>query len=284
MDKRRLVFAWLSLLLVSNLPDILFQEVLGSRPAWLLTVKLIFMLLVLLAGLVWRQARSVRLLFVALFVLYLGSFFFTRLGQSPQWVDLFDPASFTSSMLGIQLGRLAVAAAVILVLFLFGKNSEQLYLSTGNLSAKAGAVRWLGIDQGTSWRILGPVLAGLIGMGTLAFLLAGNPPLQPAFGLVLAILALAAMNAFSEEAAYRSAFLGSLSDELGVKQSVLISAAFFGIGHYYGVPNGFLGSLMAGGLGWLLGKAMVETRGFFWPWFIHFVQDVLIFTVLAFSW
>jgi hypothetical protein len=29
-------------------------------------------------------------------------------------------------------------------------------------------------------------------------------------------------------------------------------------------------------LGWMLGKSMLENRGFFWAWFIHFVQDVLV--------
>ena len=33
--------------------------------------------------------------------------------------------------------------------------------------------------------------------------------------------------------------------------------------------------------GWYLGKCMVETRGFLWPWFIHLVQDVLIFFVMT---
>jgi len=30
-----------------------------------------------------------------------------------------------------------------------------------------------------------------------------------------------------------------------------------------------------------LGKAMLETRGFTWAWFIHFIQDVLIFSFMA---
>jgi hypothetical protein len=38
---------------------------------------------------------------------------------------------------------------------------------------------------------------------------------------------------------------------------------------------------MAGFLGWFLGKSMLETRGLFWAWFIHFWQDVLIFAFLA---
>jgi len=54
-----------------------------------------------------------------------------------------------------------------------------------------------------------------------------------------------------------------------------------GIGHYFGVPYGVVGVIMASFLGWMLGKAMLETRGFFWAWLIHFVQDVLIFTFMA---
>lgn len=38
---------------------------------------------------------------------------------------------------------------------------------------------------------------------------------------------------------------------------------------------------MAGSLGWMLGMAMLETRGFFWAWIIHFIQDVLIFSFTA---
>jgi hypothetical protein len=51
----------------------------------------------------------------------------------------------------------------------------------------------------------------------------------------------------------------------------------FGIGHFYGIPYGVIGVLMAGFLGWWLGKSMLETRGLWWAWFIHFVQDVWIF-------
>jgi membrane protease YdiL (CAAX protease family) len=124
----------------------------------------------------------------------------------------------------------------------------------------------------------------LIGLGTLAFLLAAGRPnagaVAAGLSLLPMVLLLAALNAFSEEAIYRSAFLGTLGS-LPRSQAVLLSATFFGIAHYYGVPYGLLGVLMAGLLGWLLAKAMVETHSFFWPWFIHFLQDVLIFAMMA---
>ena len=33
---------------------------------------------------------------------------------------------------------------------------------------------------------------------------------------------------------------------------------------------------MAGVLGFVLAKSMIETNGFFWAWLIHFAQDVII--------
>jgi hypothetical protein len=34
-------------------------------------------------------------------------------------------------------------------------------------------------------------------------------------------------------------------------------------------------------MGLILGKAMLETRGLFWAWWIHFLSDVAIFSFLA---
>ncbi|HEX2695726.1 MAG TPA: hypothetical protein VHP61_08215 [Acidobacteriota bacterium] len=42
--------------------------------------------------------------------------------------------------------------------------------------------------------------------------------------------------------------------------------------------------LAAAFLGWLLGKSMLETKGLLWPWFIHFVPDVIVFLFYAMTW
>ncbi len=60
-----------------------------------------------------------------------------------------------------------------------------------------------------------------------------------------------------------------------------MAAALFGIGHFFGIPWGWTGIALASFMGWILSKAMLETRGFFWPWWIHFLQDVVIFFFLA---
>jgi membrane protease YdiL (CAAX protease family) len=125
----------------------------------------------------------------------------------------------------------------------------------------------------------------MITFGTLAFLvLAGRPSLARIAGvlpMLPAILILAAMNAFAEELNYRAALLTPLTPAVGTAHGLLLSATFFGLAHFYGVPYGIVGVVMAFVLGYLLSKAMVETKGFFWAWFIHFWQDVAIFSFMA---
>ena len=143
----------------------------------------------------------------------------------------------------------------------------------------------MGIKEGEQWNKLGPLFALIISSGTLAFLiLAGRPSVNlvaRALPFLPAILIAAALNAFNEEVTYKASFLSVLEDVVGKQQSLWLMAAYFGIGHYYGVPYGMIGVLMAGFLGWFLGKSMLETRGLWWAWFIHFWQDVLIFSFLA---
>jgi hypothetical protein len=35
-------------------------------------------------------------------------------------------------------------------------------------------------------------------------------------------------------------------------------------------------------LGWLLARSVMDTRGMGWAWFIHFLQDVVIISVLLY--
>lgn len=80
---------------------------------------------------------------------------------------------------------------------------------------------------------------------------------------------------------YRAPWLAALESPVGPAHALLITAAYFGISHYYGVPYGVLGMVMAFIPGWLNGKAMLETRGFLWAWFIHLWMDVVIFFFMA---
>ncbi len=83
-------------------------------------------------------------------------------------------------------------------------------------------------------------------------------------------------NAFSEEAIFRIGIVSPLYGIFSVSVIVLISGLVFGAPHYFGMPSGVVGALMAGFLGWLLAMSLVETQGLLIAWAIHFVQDVVI--------
>ncbi len=95
------------------------------------------------------------------------------------------------------------------------------------------------------------------------------------------ILFYAALNAFNEEMTYRAPMLAALEPVGGSRQALWMAAYFFGIAHYFGTPGGILGGIVSIFMGWILGKGMLETRGLFWTWWIHFLSDVAIFAFLT---
>ena len=87
-------------------------------------------------------------------------------------------------------------------------------------------------------------------------------------------------NSFVEQSITRLGVVVVLKDKLTDKTIPLISALIFGTVHYWGNPGGFSGVILAGFLGWFLAKSILETKGIFWAWLIHFLQDVIIFSAL----
>ncbi|RME51202.1 MAG: CPBP family intramembrane metalloprotease, partial [Caldilineae bacterium] len=159
------------------------------------------------------------------------------------------------------------------------------YLVKGRVDAPVEPVPWMGLREAEPWTKFGRNLAIIVSGITLVMMLLGRmPTAQEAMSvlpLLPAVLLFAAMNAFNEELPGRAALLSQLVGVVGKQQALLLTAALFGLGHFYGVPPGLSGVLLAGFFGWLLSKSMVETEGFFWAWTIHFLQDVLIFAFLA---
>jgi hypothetical protein len=188
-------------------------------------------------------------------------------------------------MLADQSLRLMVTFMIIAALFMLKKTRSAFFLVKGDTNALTEPVRWMSIKRGERWKQVGRNFSVILSLGTLTFLiLAGRPPLDialRALPFLPAILLAAMLNAFNEEMTYKASFLSVLEDVVGRNQALYLMAAYFGIGHFYGIPYGVIGVLMAGFLGWFLGKSMLETRGMGWAWFIHFWQDVLIFAFLA---
>jgi hypothetical protein len=102
---------------------------------------------------------------------------------------------------------------------------------------------------------------------------------------VLAILPgvvlIAGLNALNEEVAFRAGPLATLRDVIGERQAIPLVVVLFATPHYFGVPFGLVGVVMAGVFAWWVIKCVLETRGLFWAWLIHAVQDIVIFSFVA---
>jgi membrane protease YdiL (CAAX protease family) len=158
-------------------------------------------------------------------------------------------------------------------------------LCRGNLAAPAQPIPFLGLRKPIPWTVFGPALLVVFGVALPLFLYFTVHPDFTAAGRILHflpwILLIAALNAANEEFQFRSVLLAHLRNVVSPPEAVLLTAVLFGLGHYYGQPSGPIGVLMAGFAGWIWARSMIETRGFAWAFFIHMVQDIVIFSFLA---
>lgn len=282
-----LIFVWIATLLVSQLPAILINEFHIATSFSVLSMRIVLLAALIALSFVWSIARPLRAYFIIFLALYAVNAFFDWVGTQPFWQSWFGgaAASFSRDMMGSQLLRLGVALIMVIVMLVMRYRRSEFFLVKGDLNAVAEPVRWIGMDRPAGWTRFGLILASCITLGTLAFLILSSRPsgdvLAQVIPLLPVILIASAMNAFSEEMTFRAALLAPLHGVVGKSQALLLTAMLFGLWHYYGVPYGVIGVIMSGALGWLIGKSMLETKGMFWPWFIHFWQDVAIFAFIA---
>ncbi len=277
------------LLVASDLATILAREWLGSAPGWLLPART--GILALACALLWRRMELRRLSGLAgvLFVVVMAQ---AAAGHPGLRSALTNMITLDGGMLDIVARGVAqkgmIALPVLVVLLLVCRGPRRAFLFIGNPSAPVGRMALLRLGgDGLRWSVLAPVSATLIAVGTFGGVLltvfGGDtaPQMQRLAPLLPAILLLAALNALLEGIIYRNAVCGPLRNVLGVGTLAFLAGAYFGIAHFYGAPSGLIGVVMAAFLGWFLCRAMIETRGFLLPWAIHFVQDVVIFSLAA---
>lgn len=170
------------------------------------------------------------------------------------------------------------------ILFLLFPRKFRRFARFGDPSATGEPVKWLGIGPDDPWRSVGTSFALIITLVTAVTLfftvLGGQLPPAEALRFVPWVLLAALTNSFVEEAYTRFGVVVSFYGVLPNRLIYLIAGLSFGIPHYFGTPGGPFGVLLTVFLGWLLAKSIVETRGVFWAWFVHFLQDVGIFFVL----
>jgi uncharacterized protein len=179
--------------------------------------------------------------------------------------------------------RLFLAAVFVLcLLHLYAPETLSRFFSIGYLAAPATKVEWLGIAEGETWLSLGPTLAISITAATSAFVYLQFRKTVGKLRHISSywgwILLFSASNSFSEEIIFRMGVIVPLCGAVQTSSILLISAIAFGAPHVRGMPNGLIGAGMAALLGWILAKSVIETNGFFWAWFIHFLQDIVIYS------
>ncbi len=175
----------------------------------------------------------------------------------------------------------------LFILWWTKRRNFQEFFRKGNISAEVLSEKLVGIKPkpNENWFHLGRDLAITISVITaiiIYFQLVKESEIS--IGGILKILpfsiVFALSNSFVEESITRLGVVVVLKGILNDKLIPFVSALIFGTVHYWGDPGGFMGVIVAGFLGWLLTKSIIETKGIFWAWFIHFLQDVIVFFVL----
>lgn len=179
--------------------------------------------------------------------------------------------------------------AVLLLIFLRISRKEVFiaHFRNGEISAPILPEPWIGIKpkKTENWKHFGRNFAIIITAVT-AFIVfiqvvkQGNVNWSSWLKYLHFILLFSLINSFVEEVITRFGVVVSLKDVLSDKIIPFVSAAIFGTIHFWGTPGGVFGILFAGFLGWFLSKSIIETRGIYWAWLIHFLQDVVIFSAM----
>jgi membrane protease YdiL (CAAX protease family) len=287
-SRAHLSIAWSAVLIGSALPEL----VLGFRYPlellnWLsITKTAVFVLLLLLTVLI-RKMAPLRALITVLLTLQMAMGAFGAIVSSSAWRQGISgiESPFVRAMLDVQFVRVAVTLAVLSVLFVLYRAPKRFYLSPGAMGATALRVVWLGISGASSWNRVGAVLVVVLSFGTLSYLSIAMHPALLALPRVLSMLPLVLLfsttNALGEEITYRLALLAPAVSVVTSGHATVMSAVYFGLAHYYGVPSGAIGVVMAGFLGWLACRSVLDTKGVAWAFAMHVVQDIWIFWFMA---
>lgn len=284
-DPILLAVAWLTaLVLGSILPEIVLHARLKSGGSDRTTLFFQIGGLAVILGLTWAwptitPLRGFVWLLLATQVGYQLSF---AVQSSPAWGSLTQGMSGGAAFITTEMLKTIPTAALALSLLGSGIGLREVFVVPGDIHA---------ISQPTlltdlmPWTRLGPILAVVIALPLALYvgLTRGSDQalLRKAAGLGPLILLGSGVNAFNEEFIFRAVLLARLSPVLGPAQSLWLTSVRFGVGHWFGNPSGPIGAVAATFAGWFWGKSILETRGLFWAWVIHAIQDVVIYSLIA---
>ena len=177
--------AWVLVALISTAPAIVWSELAGAPPPWLVVAQLGVLAVALLGSLVWDVLEPLRRFLTAMLALLVLLQLPSRIDLS--WLPLqalFGASAFDARMQAEQTEKVLVTAAMLLVLWLLGLRRRAFFFAVGDLRALAG---------------IGPMLPSIV-------LYAG-------------------LNAFNEEMTYRAPMLATLEPVVGGSAALWQSAS-----------------------------------------------------------
>jgi len=194
----------------------------------------------------------------------------------------FHPNPIVDTQIKFQSLQLGLAVIFLVVIYFLNPENFTMFFRMGDVNAHISKITWLGVTGNETWLEIATSLGFFITLGTAIFMFfqlkkSGADFRYFLFSLLWSI-PFSMANAFSEEAIFRIGIISPLYGIFSVSAIVLVSGVVFGAPHYFGMPSGVVGALMAGFLGWLLAMSLVETQGLLIAWAIHFAQDVVIIT------
>lgn len=193
------------------------------------------------------------------------------------------PNSFINGLAKYQIFALLAGISVTIAVLMITPESNR-FLNTGQVTLLAEKEKWLGINGKSSWKVNGLQLLFFVSMGTGLFMFLAVKYTHSLdnfqWRFIPFVLLFSLTNSLTEELIFRFGIIGALFNHYPKLTILIISALLFGLPHYFGYPNGLTGVIMAAVLGYILGKATIETKGLSIAWAIHYVQDIIIFLAL----
>lgn len=193
-----------------------------------------------------------------------------------------------NQQLGYQMVTFLLALVILVVLNYSRKEVFNTYFQKGDSNNRFLPAPYLGIKPkpNETWKKAGIEWALVISLVTVIviyFQLFGEQS-TPSLAKLAAVFPLAVLvalvNSFVEESICRIGVIVALNGVYEDGKIAIVSGLLFGSVHYFGTPGGFTGAIVSGFLGWFLAKSILETKGIFWAWLIHFLQDIIIITAL----
>jgi len=285
-----LAVSWTAILLSSCIAVIFWRTFTPGEPEWWPWLHFIGLALLFALTCIRTSLKPLRsFLFVLLVIFGLGYGGGWKWGLI-QFIITSPVGNFlktqTPLSIGLHLLRLLPAAVILTFFLMKGRKRAEFFLIKGDVRALVVPSKLLGMKKAEPWTRIGSIFSVIFTSGGFIFLLlrSNKGSIADSMDLFVTVpvaVLIAGINAFNEEFTLRAAPLSEIWQVLGKQQALLITTIYFGIGHYYGVPNGVIGVFLSAFLGWFLGKSLMETKGFFWAWFIHVLQDIVIFTFYA---